>query len=119
MGPIRYFAPQPVIDLVGHVNKDIGPFQEAGGTYADYVNEEQVCFLILYDAVENQGIDFAREMGLKDDPRYDLDLQKRFEIPIDIWLLGSEPIRNYMPAVALYSVAWQGANPCSIEDGLE
>lgn len=117
LGPIRYFARQPIVDLIGHVNKDIGPFLEAGGDFADYLHQKGICYLMLYGAVGEAGLDFADEMKLTDDDRFDLITEARFEIPIDIWRLGSEPLRDYMPAMDVYRVDWHAPGVCDSTSG--
>ena len=106
------FPRQPVVDLIGHVNKEIGPFLEAGGDFADYVDQKQLCYLMLYATVGEAGIDFAEEMDLKNDHRFSLITEAKFEISVDDWRLGSEPLRNYMPAVEVYRVDWNESDLC-------
>lgn len=114
LGPIRYFSTQPVIDLIGHVNKEIGPFWEAGGSHADYLEHKEICYLMLYNTSGEAGIDFAEELGYRSDERFDLVSQARFEIATDIWQLGSDPLRNYMPVVEVYRVDWHSSDLCKM-----
>ncbi len=114
LGPIRYFSSQPVIDLIGHVNKEIGPFWEAGGSHADYLEHKELCYLMLYNTSGEAGIDFAKEMGYRTDERFELVSEARFEIDNDIWQLGSDPLRNYMPVVEVYRVDWHSPDLCNM-----
>jgi hypothetical protein len=113
LGPIRYYAPQPVVDLIGHVNKEIGPFWEAGGSHGDYLEYREICYLMLYDTSGEAGIDFAKELGFRSDGRFGLVSEARFEIDTALWQLGSEPLRNYMPVVEVYRVDWYSSDICS------
>lgn len=113
IGGLRYFARQTVIDLGGHANRMATEFYEAGGSPADYVAHERLCHLMLYSSVDGVGMDFAEELGLKDDARFDLVAEASFEVPVDEWLLGSGPLRNYMPAVVVYRVDWNGPSQCA------
>jgi hypothetical protein len=112
LGPIRYFARQPVVDLLGHVNREIGPFREAGYGFGDYLQREGICYLMLFGAVGEAGLDFADEMGLANDVRFDLVPEARFAVPVSAWRLGSGPLRNYMPAMEVYRIAWHTPGVC-------
>jgi hypothetical protein len=57
LGPIGYYADQPVVDLMGHVNKDIVQFRASGGTFADYLEKERLCYLMLSGSMEDNGLD--------------------------------------------------------------
>jgi hypothetical protein len=67
---------------------------------------------MLSGAVGEAGLDFADEMSLADDDRFDLVRVARFAVPTDIWRLGSEPLRNYMPAMEVYRVDWHAPDVC-------
>lgn len=112
LGPIRYFSQQPVIDLIGHVNKEVGPFWEAGGSPADYLLHQEICYLMLYNTSGGEGIDFAQELGYRSDERFELVSEARFEMDLDTWRFGSEPLRNYLPVVEVYRIDWQTAGIC-------
>lgn len=112
LGHISFNSQRPVIDLLGHVNTDIAEFRESGGSFADYIFENKVCYLMLYDAVDGLGIDFSHEMKLYDDPRFYLVQDAEFSIPIEEWELGNTPLYNYMPAIKIYRVIWHDQASC-------
>jgi hypothetical protein len=114
LGPIQYFARQPVIDLIGHVNKEVGPFVESGNDLIDYLQYKEICYLMLFGTVGDAGVDFAEEMGFRNDERLEIISEAKFELPVDTWRLGSEPLRNYMPAVEVYRVDWQTSGLCEM-----
>ena len=114
LGPIQYFAQQPVIDLIGHVNKEIGPFRETGGDFVDYILAKDICYLMLFGTVDDAGVDFANEMGFRSDERLELISESKFVIPVDTWQLGSEPLRNYLPAVEVFRVDWRTPGLCEM-----
>jgi hypothetical protein len=112
LGPVGYFARQQIVDLGGHVNRDVGPFREAGGSFADYLHQEGICYLLLSSPVDGNGLDYAEEMGLADDERLDLISEAKFAVPFDTYDLGNGPVRNYMPAMEVYRVDWRAPDVC-------
>jgi hypothetical protein len=112
LGVVRYYAHQPIIDLFGHVNQNVFAFRESGGTWADYISKEGLCYLMLFDSVENNGMDFAKEMKLKNDPRFDLEKIATFSISPEDWYFGNGPHQNYMPAVSIYNIDWHDNAVC-------
>ena len=119
LGPIQYFARQPVIDLIGHINQEVGPFRGSGGDFVDYILAEDICYLMLFGTVEEAGVDFAQEMGFRSDDRLELIPEAKFEVPVDRWQLGSEPLRNYLPAVEVYRVDWRAPGLCDVTPDTE
>lgn len=112
LGPLGYYADQPVVDLFGHVNKDFVRFYASGGSYADYLVKEELCYLMLFGTVEDAGIDFSQEMNLLNDPRFDFKQDAVFSVPIEDWILGNGPLFNYMPAIKIYRVIWHNQSTC-------
>jgi len=118
LGAIGYYSQQPVVDLFGHINQDFNKFIEDGGNTSDYIAKEHLCYLMLFDSVGNAGLDLQAEMGLSDDPRFYLSLEKSFSVPVQAWDLGNGPIRNYMPAVKIYRIQWQDQSGCSVHSSV-
>jgi hypothetical protein len=112
LGAIGFYSRQPVVDLVGYINQDFNMFLEEGGDTSDYIVKEHLCYLMLYDSLDNVGLDFTEEMVLTDDPRFSLSLEKSYSVSVTEWELGNGPIRNYMPAVNIYRVNWQDQTGC-------
>lgn len=112
LGAIGYYSRQPVVDLFGYVNQDFNKFLEEGGDTSDYIVKEHLCYLLLYDSLDNAGLDFTEEMGLTNDPRFSLSLEKSYSVSVAEWEIGNGPIRNYMPAVNIYRVNWQDQTSC-------
>ena len=112
LGSIGFYARQPVLDFFGHINQDFNQFISAGGSYADYLVQEQLCYLMLFGSIEHAGLDYAEEMGLKEDARFRLEVEKSFGVALDEWSLGNGPVRNYMPVVNVYRVEWPDSPVC-------
>lgn len=112
LGPIGYYSRQPIVDLFGYINQDFNNFMKEGGNTADYIVKEHLCYLMLYDSLENAGLDFAEEMDLLDDQRFYLSLEQSYSVSVEEWEIGSDPIRNYMPVVNIYRVNWQDQISC-------
>jgi len=112
LGALGYFARQPVVDLFGHMNKEFNQFQADGGSHADYLDQKGLCYLMLFGSVDGYGLDFPQEMGLYEDPRFNLVVEKSYSVPIEDWKLGNGPIRNYMPEMNVYRVIWQDKSRC-------
>lgn len=112
LGAIGYYARQPKVEFFGHINKDINQFLSAGGSFSDYLEKENICYLMLFGSLDNAGLDFAKEMDLLNDPRFDLIVEKSFSVSVDEWALGSGPVEKYMPVVNIYRVNWQNSAVC-------
>lgn len=112
LGAIGYYSRQPVVDLFGYVNQDFNEFMEDGGNIPDYLVKEGLCYLILYDSLEEAGLDFTEEMDISDDPRFTLSVEQSYTITVEEWELGNGPLRNYMPAVNIYRVNWPDQTHC-------
>ncbi|HSG26670.1 MAG TPA: hypothetical protein VLA32_11185 [Anaerolineales bacterium] len=112
LGALGYFARQPVVDLFGHISKEFKQFRADGGSHADYLDQKNLCYLMLFGSVDGYGLDFRQEMDLYGDPRFNLVVEKSFSVPIEDWKLGSGPLRNYMPKMNVYRVIWQDKSRC-------
>jgi len=112
LGPIGYYAYQPVVDLFGHVNKDFVRFYASGGSFADYLVKEELCYLMLFGSLDGAGLDFAEEMDLFVDSRFDLVVETSFAVTLEELDLGSGPVRNYMPVVKIYRIDWIDQSTC-------
>ena len=112
LGAIGYYSQKPVVDLLGHINQDFNQFLSNGGNIPDYVVKERLCYLMLFDSLDNAGLDFAEEMELSNDPRFSLSLEESFSVPKEKWTLGNGPIRNYMPVINIYRVNWKDQTIC-------
>lgn len=112
IGAIGYYARQPKVEFFGHINKDINQFLSAGGSFSDYLEKESLCYLMLFGSLDNAGLDFATEMDLLNDPRFDLVVEKSFSVSVDDWALGNGPVQNYMPVVNIYRINWQNPTIC-------
>ncbi|NIW48959.1 MAG: hypothetical protein GWN14_24035 [candidate division Zixibacteria bacterium] len=112
LGAVGYYARQPVVDLFGHINKDLNQFLAGGGSPADYLEKESLCYLLLFGSVDSNGLNIAKEMGLYGDPRFHLVIEKSYSVPVEDWEIGSGPIRNYMPKMNVYRVIWQDQSRC-------
>lgn len=112
LGPIGYYASQPVLDLYGHVNKEVLPFITEGGNISDYLEKEKLCYLSLFDSLEGSGLNIAKEMGLYGDPRFDLILDQSYSVSMEEWAVGNGPLRNYMPVINLYHLEWKDTTIC-------
>lgn len=117
LGAIGYYAQQPVVDLLGHINQDFNQFMAAGGSVPSYVVKERLCYLMLFGSMDGHGLDFSKEMGLSDDPRFGLTIDQSFSVPVDEWNLGSGPLRNYMPVVNVFQVNWRDGPVCPYQLG--
>jgi len=104
LGPLRYHIQQPVLDLIGYVNKDIVPVWQNGGSIEDYILVQGISCLSVFMPVDGVGVDTVKVMGLAPDSRYDLRLERTFGVTTDDWLVGSSPVSNYMPAIAIYRI---------------
>lgn len=104
LGPLRYHIQQPVLDLIGYVNKDIVPIWQNGGNIEDYILDQGITCLFLFMPVDGVGVDTIKVMELEPDWRYDLSLERIFSGPTMDWLAGSSPVSNYMPAIAIYQI---------------
>jgi hypothetical protein len=113
LGVLGYYSNHPVVDLFGHINKDFNQFLSEGGDTPGYIAEKHLCYLMLFDSLDNAGLDIAQEMGLSNDSRFDLVIEKSFSVPVDEWSLGNGPIRNYMPVIKVYRVIWKDATACA------
>lgn len=112
IGLIGYYANQPVVDLGGHINKEIVQYRKNGGTYSDYLDQEGLCYLMLYGPVDGVGLDFRNEMGISNDPRFGLIEERVFSMSVKDWEFGSEPLGNYLPAVYIYKIDWLDKESC-------
>jgi hypothetical protein len=112
LGAIGFYAKQPVVDLFGHINKDINHFLAESGGFSDYLEKEGICYLMLFGSLDNAGMDIAKEMGILEDPRFNLIVEKSFSVAVDEWTIGSGPVQNYMPVVNIYRVNWQNPAVC-------
>jgi hypothetical protein len=112
LGVLKYYSSQHIVDLFGHVNPEYVGFRNSGGTWADYLSLEEVCYLVLFDSIETNGLDFTREMKLNDDSRFDLEKEVTFSISPEEWLFGNGPHQNYMPAMSIYRVIWHNEDAC-------
>ena len=112
LGPIRYYVRQPVVDLGGWVNRDINAFRKSGGGFADYLAQEGICYLMLFNSKGGIGIDYAQAMALRTDPRFELVTLAEFSIPVDTWAYATQVLHNYPPAVSVYRIAWNNNSSC-------
>ena len=48
LGPLRWYARQPAVDLIGYVNKDIVRFRKSGGSFESYVMIKKIGALYLF-----------------------------------------------------------------------
>jgi hypothetical protein len=112
LGPVGYYAYQPVVDLLGHVNKDFVRFYARGGSFADYLVKEELCYLMLYGSLDGAGLDIAEEMDLFEDSRFDLFQETSFTVSLEEWKLGNGPVLNYMPVVKIYRIDWHNQSTC-------
>ena len=112
LGPIKYYSDHPIIDLLGHVNKDIAQFRSDGGSTADYLENQNLCYLMLFGSKENNGLDYGALMDLKNDPRFDLVDEVSFSVPVEDWILGIGSSPNYTPVVHVYRVDWHKKVDC-------
>jgi hypothetical protein len=114
LGPIRYFSRQPVVDLLGFVNKDIVNYRKSGGGFGDYLEREDICYLMLFDSHEGVGINYKNEMEMDKDPRFELVKLTSFNIPVEEWVFAIQPIQNYQPAVNIYKIEWINKVDCAV-----
>jgi len=112
LGAIGYYSDQPVVDLFGYINQDFNKFMQDGGKTSDYLAKVHLCYLMLYDSLDDAGLDFSEEMELTNDPRFSLSLEQSYSIPVEEWELGNGPLKNYMPAISIYRLDWHDQTAC-------
>jgi len=110
LGPIGYFSNSSVVDLGGHINKDICFHLENGGSYSDYIDKEKLCYIMFPGPFDGVGANYLVEMGLSNDHRFRLTEIALFSIPLNEWQRGSEPLGNYLPSMYVYMVDWNDKN---------
>ena len=112
LGPIGYFARQPVVDLAGHINKEFAEFYHNGGSFSDYLLSDKLCYLMLPDSIDEPELDIAKILGYYDNENFDLVEEASFAVSTDEWKVGNEPLRNYLPKVNIYQVVWHDQSTC-------
>jgi hypothetical protein len=106
LGPLRYYAHQPIVDLFGYVNKEIVQFLKNDGSAEDYILQKGIHCLYVFMPVDGIGVDLIKTMGIKEDSRFDLILEEPYAISVEEWLFGSSAISNYMPAISIYRIVY-------------
>jgi hypothetical protein len=111
LGPLRYFASQPILDIFGYVNKDILDVLRDGGSISEYLIRQGVECVYLFAPVDGVGVNLARALGLDADPRVGLTIEATYAVSPEVWELGAGAIGNYMPAIAIGRLEWRAADP--------
>ena len=106
LGPLAYFTNQPVLDLIGYVNKDIVPVWLNGGSIQEYILDQGIECMYLFMPVDGVGEDTRQVLGLVPDSRFDLILERSFTVTVDEWLLGSAAVSNYMPSISIFRIVY-------------
>ena len=104
LGPLRYYAHQPIIDLFGYVNKDIPQLLENHAGFSNYLIEREVACLYVFMSVDNIGIDVIDLLNISGDPRFRIRREASFAVSLDEWFLGSSAIGNYMPSISIFRI---------------
>jgi hypothetical protein len=104
LGPLRYYAHQPIVDLFGYVNKEIVQLLENDGRMVDYILQKDIRCLYVFMPVDGSGVDLIKAMGIRDDQRFDLTLKKTYAISLEEWLIGSSAVSNYMPSISVFRI---------------
>jgi len=104
LGPLRYYAHQPVVDLLGFVNKDIPRIMDNPGGFPDYLLKRDVSCLYVSMPVDNIGVDVIDLLKINDDPRFHIQLAANFAVPIPEWTLGFSAVSNYMPSISIFRI---------------
>lgn len=117
LGPIGYFARQPVVDLAGHINKEFAEFYHNGGSFSDYLLKDKLCYLMLFDSIDAGELDIAKILGYYDDKHFDLIEEASFAVSTEEWKVGNEPLRNYLPKVSIFQVVWHNRSTCVQSQG--
>lgn len=107
LGPLRYYARQPIADMFGFVNKELLAYRAAGKNYSQYLRDKDIQFLLASVSFNRDGdqiASFAKQMGVYEDPNLRLVEVASFEVPFDEWLFGSAPVSNYLPAMVILRV---------------
>lgn len=104
IGAVRYYSQRPILDLAGLLVPDFNELFEAGNIDHYLVDNNAACLILPGRiGVNDDGwFDFAKLLGLVDNPMIKLDLVKVFEIDRDRWLLGYLPTSNYQASVTVY-----------------
>ncbi|MFQ5616403.1 MAG: hypothetical protein ACE5GO_08095 [Anaerolineales bacterium] len=109
LGPARYYARQPVVDLFGFVNKDVLAYRNAGKSYSQYLADKEIKYLLTFAGSREgdaQLTNFAQQAGLYKDPALQLEEMASFAVTFDEWAFGSAPISNYLPSLVILRVVW-------------
>jgi len=104
LGPLRYYAHQPIIDLVGFVNKDIPRLLEDQNGFSDYLLERDVGCLYVFMPVDNIGLDVIDLLKINDDPRFQIRREASFAVSLAEWSIGFSAVSNYMPSISIFRI---------------
>ena len=104
LGPLRYYAHQPIVDLLGYINKDIPRIIDKQRGFPDYLLEQNIRCLYVFMPVDNIGIDTVELLRINNDPRFRIQLIANFAVPIPEWSIGFSAIGNYMPSISIFRI---------------
>lgn len=104
LGPLRWYARQPAVDLIGYVNKDIVRFRKSGGSFESYVMIKKIGALYLFVSEGGLGVDTRRIMQIEDSLQFKIIEEITYSTSSEKYLLGSGAIANYTPAISIYRI---------------
>ena len=111
-GAIRYYSHQRIVELFGYINKEIFNHLESGGTFADFISEMCLDYVMLFGYTDDIGIGFAEGMNLFDDERFELVEEAVFSVSNEEWMFGIASIESYLPAQIIYRIDWLESSNC-------